>query len=104
MFRKRIADAYTIVEEYKLPHFHLVLDGTIVLTKTFRWLSLDSERTYSADAIWTLNKYMVNDLNISIYLKIVIGMDMHGNKWSEYTLEKSLDEYIRYIKKNENAF
>lgn len=47
---------------------------------------------------------MVNDLNISIYLKIVIGMDMHGNKWSEYTLEKSLDEYIRYIKKNENAF
>lgn len=104
LFQKRIGDACTIVEEYKLPHFHLVLDGTVALTKTFRRLSLHSERIYSADAIWTLNKYIVNDLNISIYFKIVIGMNIHGNKWSKYTLEKSLDEYIRYIKKNESVF
>lgn len=53
---------HEIVEEYKLPHFHLVLDGTIALTKPLGgYLSVLRPMQ---DCI-----YVVNDLNISICLK-----------------------------------
>lgn len=43
---------HEIVEEYKLPHFHLVLDGTVALTKPLGgYVSVLNEQTRQMQSV-----------------------------------------------------
>lgn len=61
---------HEIVEEYKLPHFHLVLDGTVALTKPLGgYFFVRVLNEYIRPMHPVRYTYVVNDLNISICLK-----------------------------------